>query len=62
MQRLRTRRLERASALLADTTMPITDVALACGFADHSHFSSCFRAAYGTSPSRFRAARRDTWH
>jgi len=58
MQVLRARRLAAAQDMLASGTTPITEIALACGFADHSHFANAFRAAFGTSPSRFRAALR----
>ncbi|MGH6610264.1 MAG: GlxA family transcriptional regulator [Burkholderiaceae bacterium] len=49
-------RLERARAMLLQTTKPILDVAVACGFASASHFSRCYRAAYGHKPSDERAA------
>ncbi|MEO0390206.1 MAG: helix-turn-helix transcriptional regulator [Pseudomonadota bacterium] len=58
MQLLRTRRLAAAQQLLATENTPITDIALRCGFADHSHLSSAFRDAFGTTPSRFRASLR----
>jgi transcriptional regulator GlxA family with amidase domain len=48
-------RLERARGLLLQTTKPILDVAVACGFASASHFSRCYRAAYGRRPSDERA-------
>ena len=44
-------RLDRARTLLAQTTRPILDVAVACGFASASHFSRCYRALYGRKPS-----------
>ncbi|MEP7208052.1 MAG: GlxA family transcriptional regulator [Casimicrobiaceae bacterium] len=44
-------RLARARLLLLDTTHPILDVAVACGFASASHFSRCYRALYGRRPS-----------
>lgn len=49
-------RLERARAMLLQTTKPILDVAVACGFASASHFSRCFRTVYGERPSDARAA------
>lgn len=51
------RRIERAKALLLSTRMGITEVALAVGFASHSHFASNFRRAIGIPPSRFRIER-----
>jgi AraC family transcriptional regulator, glycine betaine-responsive activator len=50
-------RLERARAMLLQTTKPILDVAVACGFASASHFSRCDRAVYGHRPSDERAPR-----
>jgi transcriptional regulator GlxA family with amidase domain len=44
-------RLARARTLLLETTRPILDVAVACGFVSASHFSRCYRAAYGRRPS-----------
>ena len=49
-------RLNRARAMLLQTTKPILDVAVACGFASASHFSRCYRSAYGRKPSDERAA------
>jgi len=49
-------RLDRARQMLLQTTKPILDVAVACGFASASHFSRCYRAAYEHKPSDERAA------
>lgn len=46
-------RLQRGRALLAETDMSVTDVAIACGYASTSHFSKSFRLKYGVSPYRF---------
>lgn len=43
-------RLERARHLLYQTTMPIMNVAFACGFVSASHFSTCYRQMYGKTP------------
>jgi AraC-like DNA-binding protein len=51
-------RLERAQELLADTEMPLAEIALATGFSDQSHFSRRFREHLLSSPSAFRRARR----
>lgn len=51
-------RIEEACKKLVMTDLTITEVGLECGFADHSHFSRVFRRHVGTSPSRFRRARR----
>jgi len=50
-------RLEKATALLTGE-MPITDIALQCGYTDHSAFSRQFKAMTGTTPSDFRASLR----
>lgn len=54
-------RLERAKEMLVSTTLPLKDIARAVGYGTHAHFSSAFRKAEGTSPSRWRVAhaRRD---
>ncbi|WP_170936947.1 MULTISPECIES: helix-turn-helix domain-containing protein [Rhodomicrobium] len=52
------RRLEKARALLAETEMPLAEIAIAAGFADQSHFSRCFRDVFGLSPSQFRRSQR----
>jgi transcriptional regulator GlxA family with amidase domain len=49
-------RLDRARAMLLQTTKPILDVAVACGFASASHFSRCYRTVYGHRPSDERTA------
>jgi AraC family transcriptional regulator len=41
------RRVGSAGALLADRRTPISDVALACGFADQQHFTKRFRRFTG---------------
>ncbi|MGE8369037.1 helix-turn-helix domain-containing protein [Cupriavidus sp.] len=46
-------RLERASELLS-TDMPITDIALECGYTDHSAFCRQFKALTGLTPRQFR--------
>jgi transcriptional regulator GlxA family with amidase domain len=46
-------RLARGRALLAETDMKITEVAVACGYASTSHFSKSFRKKFGVSPYRF---------
>ena len=47
-------RLERARELLANTNLPIAGVAAECGFASQSYLTTCFRAAYAVTPTRFR--------
>ena len=48
------RRLDRARQLLKATSLPLQQVADACGYADLSHFSHRFRAAVGVSPRQYR--------
>ncbi len=53
-------RLARARQLLLQTNMPITDVAIACGFVSPPHFTKCYNDRYGWSPrdeQRLRRAR-----
>ncbi|KPF72493.1 hypothetical protein IP88_09835 [alpha proteobacterium AAP81b] len=51
---VRDRRLERARALLSGDHMSIAELALACGFANQSHFTAAFTKAMGVSPGRYR--------
>jgi AraC-like DNA-binding protein len=48
------RRVRRALGLLAETTLALSEVAMASGFADHSHFCRQFRKLVGATPSRYR--------
>jgi AraC family transcriptional regulator len=50
-------RVARAQAMLADPAAQLSDVALACGFADQSHFTAAFRKTLGVTPGRFRRER-----
>lgn len=54
LQYLQTRRLLNAKQLLADTRMPVTEVALVSGFASVRRFNAAFTAHYGLSPSALR--------
>jgi transcriptional regulator GlxA family with amidase domain len=47
-------RVRRAQDLLAGTELPLSEIALACGFADQSHYSRHFRHRVGITPSRYR--------
>ncbi|MBB3237011.1 AraC family transcriptional regulator [Phyllobacterium endophyticum] len=51
------RRIERAKDYLRHSSMPVTDIALSCGFSSSSHFSNAFRREVGTTPLAYRA----TW-
>lgn len=48
-------RLNHARRLLTQTNESITNVALASGFVSTSHFSNCYKDAFGISPSATRA-------
>jgi AraC-like DNA-binding protein len=47
-------RVIRARELLATTRLSLTEIALATGFADHSHFSRRFHEFMGVAPRDFR--------
>ncbi|EBA16835.1 transcriptional regulator, AraC family protein [Roseobacter sp. SK209-2-6] len=47
-------RLEQAGHLMAQTLMPATEVALACGFGSAAGFSRAFRQHFGISPRQMR--------
>jgi len=51
----RTTRLQTARRLLAETDMPVTEIAFASGFASVRQFNASFREAYGRSPTALRA-------
>ncbi len=54
-------RLQRARRMLDESTRlgsSISEIALACGFKDFSHFSRRFRETFGTSASAFRRRER----
>ena len=48
------RRIERAKGLLRKPDLQLADIALTCGFADQSHFTTSFRKATGLTPLRWR--------
>ncbi|MGC4027184.1 MAG: GlxA family transcriptional regulator [Mesorhizobium sp.] len=51
-------RLDRARHLLIQSSMPVVEVAVACGFVSASHFSKCYRELYARSPQQERADRK----
>ncbi|MGN6512426.1 MAG: helix-turn-helix transcriptional regulator [Lysobacteraceae bacterium] len=59
---LLTRRIERATALLRDTTWPILDIALQAGWNSLGSFGRTFRDVTGESPGDFRARMRAIPH
>lgn len=47
-------RIERSIPMIRDRGIPLTDVALACGFYDQSHFTRNFKQLTGYLPRQFR--------
>jgi transcriptional regulator GlxA family with amidase domain len=47
-------RLHYGRWLLEHSRVPVTQVALDCGFADGAHFSREFRSRFGTTPGRYK--------
>jgi PAS domain S-box-containing protein len=57
MQLITKIRITTGSRLLRETDVSIAEIALDCGFADHSAFTRAFRAVTGMSPSECRRLR-----
>lgn len=53
-------RLRHGQHLLQHSRLPLTEIALACGFASASHFSNRFRHAIGATPGHYRQALRNS--
>jgi transcriptional regulator GlxA family with amidase domain len=53
---LLTRRIERATALLRETTLPITEIAFKTGWESLGTFGRTFRDITGTNPSAIRTS------
>jgi len=49
-------RMERASDLLAHSSLPVHEVGLACGYSDNSAFVRAFRRVHGQTPLEMRRA------
>lgn len=47
-------RIVCAKRLLADTALPLVQVALECGFSDQAHFTKAFAKASGITPAKWR--------
>lgn len=47
-------RLRRAQKLLTSASMSLIDIALACGFSSHAHFTISFTRRFGLAPSFYR--------
>lgn len=52
---IRAQRLQRAAAMLIDSTATVSEVAHAAGFADEPHLHRSFRRATGQTPRAFRS-------
>ena len=46
-------KLNKAKNMLADDSIPVTEVSDACGFYDSSYFSRVFKKEFGVSPSQY---------
>ncbi len=49
-------RLSRARLMLLQTSIPVIDIAISCGFSTAPHFSRCYSELYGKPPSNERYA------
>lgn len=49
-------RLERARKLLAETALPISEIAAAVGYQSQSHFTKVFKSVTGVTPRAYREA------
>ena len=51
-------RIDKAKAMLLETSTEIAEIAMACGFADQSHLTRVFARLVGDSPASWRRRRR----
>ncbi|HWY47533.1 MAG TPA: AraC family transcriptional regulator [Bryobacteraceae bacterium] len=51
---IRKRRIEHACKLLVGSCTALSEIALACGFSDQSHFCAMFKGHTGLTPAKFR--------
>jgi AraC-like DNA-binding protein len=54
LQWVRDLRIRTAARSLRETSLPLGDVALRCGFYDHAHLTRSFRRALGMTPTEYR--------
>ncbi|MBQ8569460.1 MAG: helix-turn-helix transcriptional regulator [Oscillospiraceae bacterium] len=47
-------RINNSKNMLKRKSIPITEIALRCGFGSNAHFSSCFQMRTGLSPTEYR--------
>jgi AraC family transcriptional regulator, exoenzyme S synthesis regulatory protein ExsA len=48
------KRLSHAREMLLSTSLRVLDIALECGFANHAHFTDCFRKRFLCNPTQLR--------
>jgi AraC family transcriptional regulator len=48
------RRIAHARELLANSELPLAEIALHCGFLDQSRFTTTFRKLSGVTPGQYR--------
>ncbi len=53
------RRVNKARALMRETRVGLSDIALACGFSSQAHMATVFRQRLGVSPGQLRHLSRD---
>ncbi len=56
MQFVMAYRVEQAKKQLSHQDLPLSDIALECGFADQAHFSRVFKQTEGVTPKTYRAS------
>lgn len=53
-------RIRRARTLLAETELPVQDVAESCGYADAAYFAKVFLKQEGCTPASYRRTHRES--
>jgi LacI family transcriptional regulator len=56
-EEIRRVRLEQARKLILESAMPVSSIALACGFSSGPYLTHAFRRRFGVTPSDLRAGR-----
>ena len=60
MEYLLEKRLLLAAEKLLSTNLPVTDIALSCGFTSPSYFTKQFRKLIGSTPSVYRKEKKNS--